>query len=296
MEFDFAYWDHSYDGILLLNLAIVTILFTSIRFFTGTISHINPTYELFTKDNPAFGISVAGVFFAVTILLTGTIYGDPETTMLDSAIAVGAYGVIGIILMAVTRFIFDKIALPDVHLRDEIVKGNIAVAIADCGNVIAAALIIRAVMVWITDNSVDGMLALLAGYAASQFILTAATWFRLRIFKLKYKGRDTQEELRTGNIALALAFSGRKIGTAFAITVASHLVVYEVYDVKSIILPWMLLSVIVILILKVVSFLAERVILFGVDRKSEVLDQRNIAVGALQGVIYISLSILLAEL
>ena len=296
MDFDIAYWDHSYDAILLMNLVIVTLLFTSIRLFTGTISHINPTYELFTKDNPAFGISVAGVFFAVTILLTGTIYGDPEDTIIGSAVAVGLYGIIGIILMAITRLIFDKVALPDVHLRDEIVKGNIAVAIADTGNVIAAAIIIRAVMVWITDNTLDGMLALLAGYAASQFILTAATWARLRIFKFKYKGRDTQEELRTGNVALALAFAGRKIGTAFAITVASHLVVYEVYDIKSILLPWMLLSVIVILILKVISFAAERVILFGVDRKSEVLDQRNIAVGALQAVIYISLSILLAEL
>ncbi len=296
MNFDFIYWDHSYDFILLLNLVIVTILFTSIRFLAGSVSHINASHELFTKDNPAFGISVAGVFFGVTILLTGTIYGDPESTPFDSAISVASYGIIGIILMGVTRFIFDKVALPSVHLRDEIVKGNIAVAIADTGNVIAAAVIIRAVMVWITDNSMHGIAALLAGYAVSQFILTAATSARLRIFEFKYKGRSTQEELRNGNIALALAFAGRKIGTAFAITVASHLVVYEEYGVMSLLLPWALLSVFVILLLKVISFVAERMILFGVDRKREVLDQRNIAVGALQAVIYISLSILLAEL
>jgi uncharacterized membrane protein YjfL (UPF0719 family) len=156
--------------------------------------------------------------------------------------------------------------------------------------------VIRAVMVWITDNTFEAVISLLIGYAASQFILTAATWFRLRMFEHKYKGRSTQEELRNGNVALALAFAGRKIGTAFAITVASHLVVYEEYDVKSILLPWMGLSVFIIVVLKGVSFVAERMILFGVDRKTEVLDQRNIAVGALQAVIYISLAMLLAEL
>jgi uncharacterized membrane protein YjfL (UPF0719 family) len=296
MNLDFIYWDHSYDLILLLNLIIVTLLFTAVRFFTGVISHTNATHELFTKDNPAFGLSVAGVFFGVTIVLTGTIYGNPEETVFASAFSVLTYGVIGIVLMGVTRFIFDKIALPEVHLREEILKGNMAVAIADTGNVIAGALVIRAVMVWITDNTIDAIISLLVAYAASQFILTAATWFRLRMFEHKYKGRSTQEELRNGNIALALAFAGRKIGTALAITVASHLVVYEEYDVKSILLPWMGLSVFIIIVLKGVSFVAERLILVGVDRKSEVLDQRNIAVGALQAVIYISLAILLAEL
>ncbi len=296
MEMDLVYWDHSYNKILLLNFAIVIALFSSLRLFSGTIAHINASDELLKKDNPAFGLSLASVTFAVTILLSGTIYGDLEGDMLSSAIAIGAYGVVGIILMALTRIIFDKIALPDISLRDEISKGNMAVAIADTGNVLAAAIILRAIMIWITDNTIEGLLALLAGYAISQAILTGATYLRRKMFSVVYKGKSIQDELKNGNIALGLSFAGRKIGTAFAISVAANLVVYEIYDIKTIFLPWVAVSFAVILILKLLSFAAERIILFRVDTAHEILEQRNLAVGALQAVIYVSMAILLAEL
>ncbi|MGQ0526937.1 MAG: DUF350 domain-containing protein [Alphaproteobacteria bacterium] len=293
---DFIYWDHSYNTTLLLNLLVVIALFTSIRLFTGTIAHINATDELLRKDNAAFGISVAGILFAITILLSGTVYGDPQDDMFDSAIRIALFGIVGIFLMGVTRFIFDKIAFPAISLHDEIVKGNVAVSIADTGNVIAAALIIRAVMVWITDNSLEGLLALLVGYAISQFILTIATFLRQKGFERRHPGRSIQQELKDNNIALALAFAGRKIGTAFAITVASQIVIYEIYNLVPILMAWFVVSVIVMVILKIVFTIAERIILFRVDTAHEIINQRNVAVGALQAVIYLSLGILLAEL
>ena len=165
---DLVYWDHSYNKILLVNLAIVIAIFTSLRIFSGRLAHINSAKELFEKDNAAFGISLAGVTFAITIMLTGALYGDMDINMLNSGIAIAAYGIVGIILMAITRLIFDKIALPDISLRDEISKGNISVAIADVGNVIAAAIILRSIMIWIVNNTIDGLIALLTGYIVSQ--------------------------------------------------------------------------------------------------------------------------------
>ncbi len=296
MEIDLVYWDHSYNQILLLNFAIIIALFASLRLFSGTIAHINASDELLKKDNPAFGLSLGGVIFAVTILLSGTIYGDAEGNMINSAISIGVYGVIGIILMALTRIIFDKIALPNISLRDEIRSGNMAVSIADTGNVLAAAIILRSVMIWITDNTLDGLLALLAGYAVSQAILTGTTCLRHKIFSMTHKDKSIQQELQNGNIALALSFAGRKIGTAIAISVAANLVVYEIYDIKMIFLPWIAVSLTVIFLLKCLSFVAERVILFRVNTTNEIIEQRNMAVGALQATIYVCMAILLAEL
>lgn len=293
---DIVYWDHGYNGILALNLAIVVGLFASLRLFSGTIAHINASDELLKKDNPAFGVSLAGVTFAVTLLLSGTIYGDLESNMLDSAVAVGLYGVIGIVLMALTRLIFDKLALPHISLRDEIVKGNMAVAIADVANVIAAALIIRAVMMWITNNTIEAIAILLAVYAVSQLILTGTTFLRLKFFRVIYTGRSIEEELKNGNIALALSFAGGKIMTALAITLASNLVVYELYDMSLALVAWAGTSVIFVLVLKVLSLIAERIILFRVNIRHETLEQKNVAIGAVQAVIQIAMGILLAEL
>tara|TARA_R110002124_G_scaffold85897_5_gene222505 strand:- start:179 stop:1069 length:891 start_codon:yes stop_codon:yes gene_type:complete len=296
MGWDLVYWDHSYNKILLLNFSIVIALFASLRLFSGTIAHINASDELLKKDNPAFGLSLAGVTFAMTILLSGTIYGDMGGDMMSSAVAIGVYGVVGIALMAWARIIFDKLALPDISLREEISKGNIAVAICDTGNVLAAAIILRALMIWITDNTIEALVALFAGYVISQIVLTGMTRLRLKLFSMTHKDKSVQDELQKGNVALALSFAGRKIGTALAISVAANLVVYEVYDIKMFLLPWMAVSLGVILVLKLLSFVAERVILYRVNVFHEILEQRNIAIGALQGVIYLSLALLLAEL
>ncbi len=293
---DLVYWDHSYNGVILLNLLIVIALFTCLRLFSGTIAHINASDELLKKDNAAFGLTLAGVTFAVTILLSGTIYGDPGGDLADSAFFVGAFGILGISLMALTRLIFDKITLPDISLRDEISKGNMAVAIADVSNVLATAIIIRAIMIWVTDNSFEGLIALIIAFFVSQIILTLATYLKRRMFSKLYAGRSVQEELKNGNIALALSFAGWKIGTAFAISVAANIVVYEVYDIKTIFLPWIIVSIAAILILKIISYIAERIVLFQVNTMREILDDRNIAIGALQAVIYVSMALLIAEL
>ncbi len=292
---DVIYWDHYYNQIILLNLLIVIGLFTALRLFSGTIAHINASDELLKKDNPAFGISLAATTFAITIMLTGTVYGSPEIDARYAITAVGAFGVIGIVLMALTRFIFDKITLPGVSLRDEIVRGNIAVAIADAANVLAAAVILRTVLIWVIGFNMESIVALLGGWAVSQFMLTGFTLAKRQMFKIVHKGADLQDQLRQGNIAVALRFAGLKIGAAFAIATAAKIVVYEVYDILPILAGWFIASLVAVVVWRLLSFVAERIILWRVDTKNEVVEQKNIAIGALQAVIYISLGVLLSS-
>ncbi len=293
---DMIYWDHYYNVILLANLLIVIGLFASLRLFSGVIAHVDASDELLRKDNPAFGISLAAATFAVTIMLSGTIYGSPENDVVHSVVAVGLFGILGIALMAVTRFVFDKITLADISLRDEIVKGNKAVAIADAGNVLAAAIIIRAIMIWVTVYSVEGVIALLGAFVVSQMILTGMTLARMKIFGAIKKGSCIQEELKKGNIAVALHFAGRKIGTAFAIAMAAQIVVYEEYELLPILSAWFFACLIIIAVWKILTYVAERIILFRVDLHREVVEQQNVAVGALLAVICISMALLLSQL
>jgi uncharacterized membrane protein YjfL (UPF0719 family) len=293
---DIIYWDHYYNLVILTNLLIVIALFTSMRLFSGTIAHINASDELLKKDNPAFGISLAGATMAVTIMLSGTIYGSPEQDLLTGLIFVAMYGVIGIVLMAVTRIILDKITLPAIHLRDEIAAGNKAVAIADAGNVLAAAIILRAVMIWVTGNSAEGVGVMLAGFVVSQAILLGMTLLKIRMLESKNTAHRLQDELRAGNIALALRFSGHKIGAAFAIATAAQIVVYEEFDVMAILAAWVAASILVIVIWRALCWFAQSVVLFRADVDNEVLTQKNIAIGALQAVIFISLGFLISQL
>lgn len=300
--FDLVYWDHSNNPALFVNLAIAVGLFTSLRIFSGAIANINPTTELIKKDNPAFGISLAGVAFAITIVLTGAIYGDPIYNPQDSVISVGLYGIMGLILMSFTRVIFDKISFPGISIRNEIVEGNIAAGIIDAGNVIASAIVIRAVMVWVDANSLEGLQAVLIAYIISQIILKALAVIQIRMFSYSMKGRSLQQAFKERNSALALCFAGKRIGAAFAITAASNIMVYEVYDMnalsemKLLLLVWTIASIIMIAIVSALSFLAHKVIFFKMDINDEVVLQKNTAIGIIQCVVYISIALLVAEL
>lgn len=296
-EIGSSYWDHSYNPTMLLCLAIIIALFASMRLFSGAISHVDPSYELAQKDNAAFGISLAGVVFGVTLVLSGVIPNSWTMDITEVAIAVAVYGVIGIGLMVLTRVIFDRIAVPRISIRDEIIKGNSAAAIIDAGNVIAAALVIRAVMVWTPTNSLESLLDLLKLYVVSQVVLTIIALVHVRLFTMHgVDDRTLQDEIHGGNTALALRFSGRRIGIAFAITAASNIMVYELYSVDRLLLEWAFVSVLFVVGVTLLSWLATRIILFGINVNDEVINQRNVALGAMQGTIYIALGILVSSL
>lgn len=295
-SFDIIYWDSSYNPVLLTNLAIAVILFASIRLFSGLISHAGNITNRFTENNLAFGVSFLGMVLGVTIVLSGAIYGDPVHNMMDSVISVGLYGIIGIALMWLTRIIFDKIALPKVSLRNEIEKGNIAAGILDAGNVIATALVVRAVMIWVETNTLDGIKAVLISYFVSQILLTLVSFIRFQHYNRKINDISLQDAFSKGNTAVALNFAGRRIETAFAITAASNIMVYEIYDLSQMLIAWLGVSVIMIILVNILSWIADKVILLGINAKEEVFNKNNVELGAIQGMIYICIGLLLAEL
>lgn len=296
-EIGLSYWDHSYNPTMLLTLAIIIALFASLRLFSGAISHVDPRFELTQKDNGAFGISLAGVVFGVTLVLSGVIPNSWTMELGEVGVAVAVYGVIGIIMMVLTRLIFDRIALPRISIRDEIVKGNSAAAIIDAGNVIAAALVIRAVMAWTPTTNFEAIIDLVKLYVVSQVLLTVIAMIHVRLFTMHgVDDRTMQDEIHDGNTALALRMSGRRIGIAFAITAASNLMVYELYGVDKLLLQWVGISLLVILALTILSWIATRIILWGMQVNDEVINQRNVALGAVQGTVYVALGILLSSL
>ena len=150
--------DSFYAGVLLINLAVAVVILVGVKFMSAIISNVNATHELSEKDNHAFGVSIAGVALAVTIMMTGVMSGDASESFQTEMLLVAGYGVLGIILMSLTRFIFDKVSMPRFSVKAEIEKGNMAAAILDAGNVIATAIIIRAVMMWVESDTLGPLI------------------------------------------------------------------------------------------------------------------------------------------
>jgi len=286
--------DTYYISVLLINLLIGIALITSIKFISAILCNVSSNDELANKDNPAFGISIAGVALAVTIMITGAISGDASSTLLNETIFVTSYGVLGIVLMIVAKLIFDKISMPAFSMRDEIIKGNIAASILDAGNVVATAIVIRAIMIWVEGDTFSGIVIVVVGFLFSQLILSLLSLYRLKIFELKNKF-SIQTAIQENNIALAWRFIGFRIGIALAITATSGLVPYS-QDFIMMGLYWLIASFALAIIVSVLAGLADKIILKGIDVNDEVNNQGNIAIGIIQCVTSMSVGIIIATL
>jgi uncharacterized membrane protein YjfL (UPF0719 family) len=275
-----------------IHLAIAVVMIGSVKYLSAFISNVNAKHELAEKDNHAFGISIAGVALAVTIMMTGVV-GNSIGGNYGYDLVIG-YGVLGIILMSFTRFFFDRVSFPTLSVKREILEGNIAAAILDAGNVVATAVIIRAMMMWVESETVYGLLIVLVGYFISQFILSIASLYRITLYNLHHDG-TLCEGIEDGNVALAWRFTGYRLGVALAITATAGMVPYAT-DNLNIIFVWLVMSFVFMVAVSICEAVVDYILLWGIDVDDEVNNQKNIAIGVIQCVVTIAIGLMIASL
>lgn len=281
--------------VILANFALACIVLTCAKYLHAAITHVKADDELAIRDNPAFGVSMAGVVLGVMIMMTGVMSSEASLDLELQTMMTAGYGALGVILLSLSRLIFDKISLPKFHLNNEILKGNMAAAIVDFSNVVASALVVRAVMFWVNSYSWEGLGMVVLTFAISQVLMSIAAIGRIKIYKMRY-GSSMQAQLADGNAASAWQFGGYRIGMALAITAASELIPYAYEEFMLPLVSWLLASIVMIIVVKLVAAATTMVLLSGIDFHQEVDKEQNTAIGILQGVIYISVGLLVASL
>jgi len=279
-----------------VDLLIIVVILAGMRKLSGAIGNVSSHDELTQKDNHAFGISIAGAALALAIMLMGVVAGDVGMNPANEAMLMIGYGGLGLLLMWLTRKIFDHISLPNISIHKQIMQGNVAAAIVDAGNMIATAIILRAVMIWVDSNSWIGLFLVIVGFIISQILLLVATLYRRYVYARRHGGNGVQNEIENGNTALALRFSGHRIGVALAVTAASGVVIYDAESIVAHISVWAGVAVIMMTALTLIAFLTRKAVLPHVDIAEEVDRQRNVAVGSIEAAVYIAVGFLLTGL
>ena len=279
---------------LVVDFVIVFAVLVLVRAIYSAASGVSMSEEVASKDNFAVGISLAGATAGIGIMLTGVASGGFAATFNAEVRGMIAYAAIGLVLMWLTRIVFDRVALPRLSVREEVEQGNIGVAVVEAGNLLATAIMVRAVMVWSEDALVPGMIAVLTGWVVSQIILTLTAYYRILLFRSRNDGARFDETVQGGNLALALRFVGFQIGVALAVTAATGLTPYQP-GVSPIMQAagWGLVSLVMAVILIALALLAERFVLRGIDVSDEVDGQRNIGVALIEVAVYVALGLLL---
>ncbi len=278
---------------LTLGVAIVFAVLFSVRVLYGAAAGLDTASELAGKDNFAFGVGLAGMTLGVAIMLTGVAEGGYAASIGEEVSVLVVYAVLGLALTWLTRLIFDRVSLPTFSVKAEIQNGNVPIAIVEAGNVLATAVMVRAVMLWSEGSLATALIAVLAGYAVTQVILTATTCYRVWLFGRRNPGERFQNVVQAGNTALALRFAGFQMGVALAVTAASQIVLYDPAGNPVMqALIWGACSVVLAAALIVLSRLAEWFVLRSIDVSEEVDRQSNIGVALTEVAVYAGIGLL----
>ncbi|MBA6255514.1 MULTISPECIES: DUF350 domain-containing protein [unclassified Colwellia] len=281
---------------LVIDITIAIFLLGAMRFISGLSAKVNSTQELAQKDNFAFGISVAGSVAALGIVLTGAISGENAPSYWMEFVGMLAYGTLGLILIKIGRVIHDKLSLQHINKTEEILKQNLTIGIVDAAGAIATAIIIRAVLLWVHGLDVDTFIAIIAGFIISQAILLLVTRLKERQYAKNNQGNCLQEAFSKGQTAIAIRYAGQLISTALAVTAASHFLTYSPDTLFTNLISWFVFAIVMTLLVAVLTAIAKRIVLWGINLVEEVDQQQNIGVACVEMATSISIALILTAL
>ncbi len=270
-------------GVAYVILGVVVLLLAKI------INDLTTPYrldeELTGKDNPAFGLVLAGYFAGVVIIFLGAVIGpDPDELVSLGAIArmIGidfAYAVGGIIALNIGRWVVDRLVLYKFSTAKEvIVDRNMGTGAVECGCMIATALIIAGAI----HGEGGGPLSALAFFLLGQLVLVLFGLFYQWITKY-----DIHAEIERDNVAagVALGMSMVAIGIIVLKASAGDL---EGWSDK---LTWFAIYVVLgALLLMLLRKVTDALFLPGTTIQREIAVDRNVNAALIEGVIAIGIS------
>jgi hypothetical protein len=281
---------------LAIDITIAIILLGAMRFISGLSAKVNSTDELAKEDNFAVGISVAGSVAALGIVLTGAISGENADSYLMEIIGMASYGIFGLILIKIGRVFHDRFALNQIDKNAQIKARNITVGIVDASGAIATAIIIRAVLLWVYGLDINTFTAITAGFIVSQAMLVLVTRIKERQYAANNQNSSMQKAFADGQVALAIRYAGQVISTALAVTAASHFLTYSPDTLMINLVGWLVFGIVMTLLVAVLTSIAKRLVLMGINLVEEVDQQHNIGVASVEMAISISIALILTAL
>ena len=274
-----------------IDFVILMGFMATLRLLATNIAGVSLKELLAQHDNFAAGIALAGAVIAVAVLMMGVVAGDAGATYVEEITLMGSYGIAAMVFMGLTRKIFDKIGLRQISIHDEIMADNVAAGVVDAFNLIATAIIIRAAMSWVDGSTFLGLAVVVGIFLISQIILILATLYRNAVFNHRHKDKEKtlQGEIKDGNIALAIRFSGYRLGAALAITATSGLVIYDPNLLAFSVLAWAFMACVIFISQTLLSIILRQILLPKVNIAEEVGEQRNVAIASVEAAVYIGI-------
>ena len=283
-------------AIVVLDLVVAVAAICALRYVSGLLFGVDSRNELAEKDNLAFGLTLAGGAGAVALVLAAATAGDPAVDLAQELGVVALYAVLGLLLLKAGMLINDWVVFNEFSLKEAINSGNVAAGTAQAANLIAIGILVNAAIDYSEGGLATAVAALVIVFLLAQLVLLAVTRVRGAIYSRRNDGAKWQAAIDGGNTALGVRYAGHLIGTALAVSSAGGMIAYLVPpDAGMVVVYAALLGLAIILagVLLLLSMLAQRAILHGIDVVQEVDVQANVGVGAIEAAVFIGVGLVM---
>jgi uncharacterized membrane protein YjfL (UPF0719 family) len=266
------------------HLAIYLILIFIAKMINDICTPYNLQEQLVEKDNPAIAISLASYLAAVTVIFVGTMQG-PIKALKDDLLETALYGLMGIILLNISRLINDKVLFRRFSNIAELVEDqNIGIAAVQAGSYLASGFLVAGAI----HGEGGGIGTVLAFYLLGQFSLLL-----LVIIYNLITPYDVHDELAKDNFAAGISLSGAMIALGLIVMKAidgdfvswsDHMGTYA----------WTISGALFLFPILRLGF--DKIIIPGVSLNREISEDRNAGLAFLEGGLYISVAAVITSI
>ncbi|MBU2971423.1 DUF350 domain-containing protein [Pseudoalteromonas sp. C2R02] len=282
---------------LAIDFIVIIALFVSLKLIKGWVSNLHANDEITKRDNFAFGLSFAAGLAGLAIVLTGITSGNFADTLLEEAMQMGGYGLVGIALIKLGHFFQDKVALRKVDLHFEIVKGNVTAALIEFGHIVTVAILIRSALIWVLTEGWHGLPIVIAAFIIGNIIMLLVSQYRVQLFKRTNKNGDClQQAIKDNNLAVGVRYAGFLIGSGLAITAATGLAPYNAENINMSLVYWAGAAIFSLVMFIILHLITIKIILSGTDISDEVNRQKNVGVAAISATTSFAIGLTMATL
>jgi len=266
--------------------AIAVILFLGKLLFDKTTTY-QFDEELTTKDNKAFGTTLALYFVGLAIALSGLGFGI-GTSPLDDLLNIAIYGPMTLAFVRLSILVNNTFILHQFDVHKEIIQDrNVGTAFVVGGGCVATGLTISGALSGESASAWMGVVDLLYYFVLGQVLLIVGGY----VFQL-ITSYDVHKVIgRDDNVAAGLSFGGFLVAIGIIMRVAlagagSNLAVETVTT--------LILAVFGVVLLVLVRVITDKVLLPKSSLSKEIAVDRNVAAGAVAAASFISVALVYA--
>jgi uncharacterized membrane protein YjfL (UPF0719 family) len=256
------------------------------KFAKGVLSPYRTDEELTARDNPAFGLVLAGYYGAVVTIYIGVARALPlDAGSAEVAVALAsnlAWTMGGIIALNLSRTVMNSLLVSGARCSDEVVKNrNTAAGAVECGLYVASGIVLAGALrepggTWLTA---------IVFFVLSQLVLLVLG----RVYQ-RFAGYGIAKEICGGNLAAGVAFGLTLVALSLLMLKATS---GEFLDWGTNLTFFAFDAVVGFAMLMALRWLTDLALLPNARIAEEIVRDRNVNVGLVEGTIAVAVSLLI---